>query len=334
MHLLTTMIAVAVALTSCTSAPMPHRSDEVVVQGANPREMGATQVVPVSNRFPSAVSIRAVAPTLPGGIQLGLNVRGTLTVDDRGATFTSSKETVTVPYDRLVATKTRVEDDSRLWFFTYVPEGGTDEQILIVSYPVNAQETEALLSTLVDATGFERRDGVPGGTEFRRPEPRDTSSIAAATSSQWSEFDRRVESTAPSLSIVEPSIEDLRSVSVSLSMIHDDGVDEGRISLMYVGEGWFWLAQQITAALPGDRTMHFTRSHSDVVQGGTCVEVMTAVLNRTGFAALGSDGLAMEVPRLGIVRVPDSYFRGLITAFDQAKSEHGVATSTAQATAR
>jgi len=276
-----------------------------------------------------AVSVRAVAPTLPGGVRLGLNVKGRLEADAHGVRFKCSKQTVEIPYDSLIAAKTRVEKDKRLWFFTYVPAAGADEQILVVHHAVNSSETERLLEVIVDATGFERRDGVPGGTEYRRPGPRDAASIAALTKSTWSEFDRRVESTAPSLSVLEPSIEDRRSVSVSLTMVYDDGIDAGRVSLMYVGDGWLWLAQEITVALPGDDSMRFERVHSKVVQGGTCVEVMSTVLDRASFQRLASGGFAMEVPRVGVVRMPGYYFGGLVMAFDQAKTDHGVAEETA-----
>lgn len=276
-----------------------------------------------------AVSVRAVAPTLPGGVRLGLNVKGTLEGDARGVRFKCSKQTVEIPYDSLIAAKTRVEKDKRLWFFTYVPAAGADEQILVVHYAANSSETERLLEVIVDATGFEKRDGVPGGTEYRRPGPRDAASIAALTTSTWSEFDRRVESTAPSLSVLEPSIEDRRSVSVSLTMVHDDGIDAGRVSLMYVGDGWLWLAQEITVALPGDDSMRFQRVHSKVAQGGTCVEVMSAVFDHASFQRLASEGFAMEVPRVGVVRVPGYYFDGLVMAFDQAKVEHGIAEENA-----
>jgi len=77
-------------------------------------------------------------------------------------------------------------------------------------------------------------------------------------------------------------------------------------------------------ALPGDDSMRFERVHSKVVQGGTCVEVMSAVFDRASFQRLASEGFAMEVPRVGVVRVPGYYFGGLVMAFDQAKVDHGI----------
>ena len=98
---------------------------------------------------------------------------------------------------------------------------------------------------------------------------------------------------------------------------------------MYVGNAWLWLAEEINATLPGDRSMRFRRVRSDVVQGGTCIEVMSASLDRAAFQGLASEGFAMEVPRVGIVRVPAYYFEGLAMAFDRAKIEHGIADEAA-----
>jgi len=307
----------------------PAVSDGIPDRPASEQATAASDTQADDGVGEGVVSLRAVAPTLPGGVRLGLNVKGTLAVDPSGVRFECTKQTVEIPYDSLIAAKTRIEEDKRLWFFTYVPAAGADEQIFVVHHPVNGPETERLLEVIVDATGFERRDGVPGGTEYRRPGPRDGASIAALTTSTWSEFDRRVESTAPSLPVLEPSIKDLRSVSVSLTIVHDDGIDAGRISLMYVGDGWLWLAQEITVALPGDDSMRFERAHSKVVQGGTCVEVMSAVFDRSSFQRLASEGFAMEVPRVGVVRVPGYYFEGLVMAFDKAKVEHGIAEGNA-----
>jgi hypothetical protein len=116
-------------------------------------------------------------------------------------------------------------------------------------------------------------------------------------------------------------------------MVYDDGVEVGRVSLLYVGTDWMWLVPEMEVVLPGDTTMKFTRSYSNVTRG-QCVEVMTAMLDRSRFEELAEDGFAMEAPKLGIVRVPAYYFGGLVTAFDDAKEAHGVAPSTSETTTR
>jgi len=311
-------------LSGCTGTSAGRPSTRVATRTTAevPTEGTATDHQPDADQE-GAVTVRAVAPTLPGGIKLGTFLKGTLAVDNDAVSFRCSKQDVEIPYSRLVSAKTRVEDDKRLWFFTYTPVKGAKEQIFSVMCQEEGAPTDAIINVITGVTGFEAHDE-SGGIEYRTPVPRDPESIAAATKSEWSEFDRRIVSTSPEFVVLKPSIEDRRSVNVSLTMVHDDDIEVGRISLIYVGDGWLWLSQEITASLPGDEEMVFQRTHSDVPGGSTCVEVMTTTLDRAAFREFAKTGFAMECPHLGIVRVPAHYFGGLMMAFDNAKADHGI----------
>ncbi|HKX45888.1 MAG TPA: hypothetical protein VJP77_04250 [Planctomycetota bacterium] len=251
-------------------------------------------------------------------------MRGTLTIDSERTLFDNESRAVAIPHEKLIAASTRLEGADRVWFFTYLPDAETEEVTFIVNHREDPLTTEALVARLRNVSGFEQMASDPSRIEFRRPVVVNAASIAAAAKSDWSEFDQRLEIGTPSLVIHEATVDDLRAISLSLSMVHDDELEAGRISLMYVGDGWLWLAPNISASLPGDEELELKRTHSSVEQGGTCAEVMTALLPRSALEEMASTGFAMEVPLVGIVRVDAIQFAGLLKAFDEAKAEHGI----------
>lgn len=128
-------------------------------------------------------------------------------------------------------------------------------------------------------------------------------------------FDGVLRMTGPSVALSNFASR-FYSVEGWFQAVHDDGVTVFSLVAMRHGEDWEWIKWSPTMVLPGDISIPALKTDTQVLPGGSVVEVFSYPLSRERMDQFAKEGLVADVAGRGRTSLPSGLFAGLLTRWE------------------